>query len=132
MNLVVDARALVCLLLDEPGAGRVADTLLDSERAEIHAENLLEVHYRLLRDGERAYDVGCSRILALGMNIVWELDETMLRVAAELKAFRTPIALGDVIAVALAVTHNSTLLTTDRAELQKIREAGLCEIEFVR
>ncbi len=132
MNLVVDASALVCLLLDEPGARRVADFLLEASLSEMHSVNLLEVHYRLLRDGERAYEVGCSRIGALGLNVVWEMDETMMRVAAELKAFRAPIALGDVIAVALAITRKATLLTTDRAELQKIREAGLCEIEFVR
>jgi len=132
VNLVVDASALVCLLLDESGAGRVAELLFEANLAEIHSVNLLEVHYRLLRDGQQAYAMGRSQIEALGLTVVWELDEPMMRVAAELKAFRAPIALGDVVAVALAVTHDAALLTTDRAELQKIREAGLCEIEFVR
>jgi len=132
LSWVLDASALVCLLRDEPGAERVAWALAEREPALIHAVNLLEVHYQLLRKGERILDLGRRRIEGLGLVVVRGIGEPLFALAVELKAHHAPIALGDVFAVALAMERHATLLTTDRAELQKIHDAGLCQVEFLR
>lgn len=36
------------------------------------------------------------------------------------------------VSCALAIVRDATLLTTGRAETEKIRDAGLCAIEFSR
>ena len=60
------------------------------------------------------------------------MDEALLATAVELKAHYAPIALGDVFAVALAKERGAALVTTDRAELEKVASAGVCVIEFLR
>ncbi len=60
------------------------------------------------------------------------MEDAFLATAARLKAEQTPIALGDVFGVALAIQVNGTLVTTDRTELEKIDAAGICSIEFLR
>jgi PIN domain nuclease of toxin-antitoxin system len=116
----------------EPGADRVAAALTDGTQSLIHAVNLVEVRYYLLRRGQADLRVGDQQIGAAGIEVVRSLDEDLLAVAVQLKAQYPPIALGDVFGVALAAQRNATFLTTDRGELEKVTAAGVCRIEFLR
>ena len=132
MSWVLDASAVLCWLADELGAARVVEILSGEEPVAIHAVNWLEVQYYLLRRSEQAWQIALDRIADVGVNLARDLDDAFLLQAARIKSHQTPIALGDTFAVALAVRRNATLLTTDRAELEKLANGGACAIEFLR
>ncbi|MBI4497662.1 MAG: PIN domain-containing protein [Chloroflexi bacterium] len=133
MTWVLDSSALLCILNNEQGAERVEEVLESSQPVLIHAVNLVEVHYLLLRrGGAGAWRTAVARMHAAGIHIIRLMDDQLLATAAEIKAFHPPIALGDVFAVALTVGRGATLLTTDRGELEKVETAGVCSIEFLR
>jgi PIN domain nuclease of toxin-antitoxin system len=132
MTWVLDASAVLCWLKDEPGAPRVTSVLVGDDSTLLHAVNFVEVRYYLLRRGEAALRRGLAQINATRIQVVPSLDDTLVELASRLKAEQTPIALGDVFAVALTIRERATLLTTDRGELEKIAAAGICQIEFLR
>jgi PIN domain nuclease of toxin-antitoxin system len=132
MIWVLDASAAVCWLKAEVGARRVAEVLAGDDPVLIHAVNLLEVQYHFLRISHQATQGATQRLLATRAEVIRDLDDDLLARAALLKAQQTPIALGDVFGVALAEQRGATILTTDRAELQKIADAGICHVEFLR
>jgi len=98
----------------------------------LHAINLVEVEYLLVRRGEAIRRRGIERIAAARIEIVRDLDDPLLAVAVDLKANHAPIALGDTFAVALAIQRGIPLVTTDHGELDKIAAAGVCSVEFLR
>jgi PIN domain nuclease of toxin-antitoxin system len=132
MTWVLDASAVICWLSDEPGAVRVEQILGLEEPSLIHAVNLVEVEYLLLRCGEQVRRVGIERMDAAGIEIDRDLDDALLATAIDLKAHYAPIALGDTFAVALAAQRGAQLATTDHGELDSIAAAGICRIEFLR
>jgi PIN domain nuclease of toxin-antitoxin system len=132
MNWVLDASAVLCWLADEPGAERMEQVLAGDETRVIHAVNLLEIEYYLLRRGEQALQTGLQRLDAVGVEVARDLDDALLLAAARLKAQNAPIALGDTFAVALAAQRGATLLTTDREELGRLDGLGICSFEFLR
>lgn len=133
MTWVLDSSALLCVLNNEQGAERVEDLMESSQPVLIHAVNVVELQYLVLRrGGEGAWRTAAPRMQAAGIQIVRLMDDPLLATAAQLKAFRPPIALGDVFAVALAVQRGATLVTTDRGELEKVAAAGVCSIECLR
>jgi PIN domain nuclease of toxin-antitoxin system len=132
LSWVLDASAVISWLRAEVGGERVRDVLMTGEGVLMHAVNALEVHYHFLRQGEPALEIAKRHMSEAGIQIVHAMDEDLLASAARLKAHYAPIALGDVFAVALAEREDATLLTTDRAELEKIAAAGVCTIEFLR
>jgi PIN domain nuclease of toxin-antitoxin system len=129
---VLDASAVLCWLKGETGAERVEEVLAEGEPSLIHSVNLVEVHYYLLRLGPQALQVGSERMEAAGIEVVRDMDDALLATATQVKAHQAPIALGDAFAVALTVQRGATLLTTDRGELEKVAQAGVCQIEFLR
>ena len=131
MSYVLDSSGVVAWLKAEYGGRRVAEVLASRVGVAIHAVNLVEVNYFFMRRSVPE-EHAAERLKASAVEIVQSIDDEMLSIASRLKAHQTPIALGDTFAVALAVTRDATLLTTDRAELEKIMAAGLCEIEFLR
>jgi PIN domain nuclease of toxin-antitoxin system len=132
MSWVLDSSAVLCWLLDEDGAERVDEILADGQPLVMHAVNFVEVQYRLLRQSAGILATGLSRMLAVGIEIARDVEDDLLANAARLKVAQAPIALGDTFAVALAVKHGATLVTTDRGELEKVGAAGVCAIEFLR
>lgn len=130
--MVFDASAVVCWLDGEPGATRMVAILETDELQLLHAVNLVELRYRYLRRGERHLLRALQTIEAGGILVDRTMSNNILQAAAQLKATQTPIALGDTFAVALAIVRGATLVTTDRGELQKVADADLCEIEFLR
>ena len=132
MTWVLDASAVICWLYDEPGTQRVEDVLTGSEPLLMHAVNLVEVQYVALRRDPRGPRIVLEHLRMAGVEIVRVLDDDLLTTAVRLKASYAPIALGDAFAAGLAIQRSATLLTTDRSELEKLADAGLCNIEFLR
>lgn len=95
---------------DEPAATVVAETL-DRERPAMSWMNLVEVHYRTIRDhGRQEADEVISE---LRPQITEHLPGVAaMRAVANLKA-ANPIALADCFAIALAHAEGAQLLTGD-------------------
>jgi uncharacterized protein with PIN domain len=95
---------------DEPAATMVAETL-GRERPPMSWVNLVEVHYRTIRDhGRQEADEVLSE---LPPQITEHLPGvSAMRAVAGLKA-ANPIALADCFAIALAGTEEAQLLTGD-------------------
>ncbi|MGB7685243.1 MAG: PIN domain-containing protein [Solirubrobacterales bacterium] len=95
---------------DEPAATVVAETL-DRERPAMSWLNLVEVHYRTIRDhGRQEADAVLSE---LRPQITEHLPGvSAMRAVASLKA-ANPIALADCFAIALADAEGTQLLTGD-------------------
>jgi predicted nucleic acid-binding protein len=95
---------------DEPAATVVAETF-DRERPSMSWMNLVEVHYRTIRDhGRREADEVLSE---LRPQITEHLPGvSAMRAVAGLKA-ANPIALADCFAIALADAEGAQLLTGD-------------------
>jgi uncharacterized protein with PIN domain len=131
---VFDACALLALLKAEAGAAEV-ESLLKSEnhRCIVHAINACEVYYDLYRrDGEEIAD-GVREVLeGYGFEVDGELPPALWQAAGKLKAVWKKISLADCVALALAVRKTGTLVTSDHHELDRIAEAKVCPILFIR
>lgn len=104
---------------DEPAATVVAETL-DRERPPMSWMNLVEVHYRTIRDhGRQEADEVISE---LRPQITEHLPGvSAMRAVAGLKA-TNPIALADCFAIALADAEGAQLLTGDPEIVERADE----------
>lgn len=115
MTVVLDASALIALLLIEPGHDRVRTIL---EIAAISSVNWSEVVQQLLK---RNKDVHRCRqdLMSLGLSIV-PFDTLAAEQAASLwlqgRDYR--LSLGDRACIALGLSLHTTILTADRVWLQ--------------
>ena len=114
---VLDASAVVALIEEEPGAGRVLDAI--EEGALISAVNWAEVLARLVSGGGDPHEV-TSRALPAGLGKRVELvpfDDEQARESARLihKTRSLGLSLADRAAIALAHLRHLPVLTTDRA-----------------
>ena len=110
---VLDASALLALLLDEPGAEATAQAL-DEGEALICAANLAEVVGRLALLGNAPANIRAA-LGPLGLRVL-EVDEE-LAFHAGLMAPTTKalgLSLGDRLCLATAERIKGTVLTTDR------------------
>jgi len=132
--LVFDACSLIAFLEGEPGADVVEELLQKADhRRWIHAINVCEIYYDLVRRGsiEDARTLGEILILH-GLVIVEEVTSDLWRTAGDLKARWRRVSLADCFALALAQREGATLVTSDHRELDRIAEANLCPIQFIR
>lgn len=108
--IVLDASALLALLLKETGADRVRAELSGSA---ISAATLTEVLTKGLKRGI-APDQSYPAIIEWGVQIV-PVDTAQARIAAELaKAPRQlDLSLGDRLCIALAIARRCDLMTSD-------------------
>ena len=131
---VFDACAVVALLKTEAGAA-VVESLLREEghRCLVHAINVCEVYYDLYRrDGEDIAD-GLEEILeAYGFELTAGVPSTLWRAAGKLKGYWGRVSLADCFALALAMREGGTLVTSDHHELDRIAQANVCPIHFIR
>lgn len=134
MTYVFYACAIICLLRNEAGANEVkAIPSDDSTTRLMHAINLREVYYDYHRAfGEAPADKCVSDLVSLGLVIVRDMDDGLLRDAGALKSRLRRISLADCFAVALARREKGELLTTDHREFDPIASADLCSIHFLR
>jgi PIN domain nuclease of toxin-antitoxin system len=121
---VLDACALIALLLNEDGADKVAHAYreADSGNAKLimNAINLLEVYYDFYRAyGKTTADDMIVHVEASAVNIIAEIDKTLLSEAGRLKAIHK-ISLADSLALAQAKVSEGLLLTSDHHEFDVI------------
>ena len=131
---VFDACAVVALLKAEPGAA-VVETLLQegSHRCVVHAINVCEVYYDLYRrDGEEIAD-GLEEILeGYGFELDEEIPSSLWRAAGKLKGAWARVSLADCFALARTMREAATLVTSDHHEFDRIAQAQVCPIRFIR
>lgn len=122
---VLDASALLAVLLREPGSEKVIDRI---PHASISTVNLAEVLTKLAeRDDVTEHDI--LSFENLGMNIV-KFDTDQARKAAELRPLtkHLGLSLGDRCCLALAMHLNATAVTADR-QWKKVK---LAKVEVIR
>jgi predicted nucleic acid-binding protein len=122
---LLDSSAVFALIEDEDGADRVEQTLR-SGGAVVPWLALLEVHY--VTRQEAGHDEADRRLALLkssGLEVVWEVDESLVLTASRLKAGHR-ISLADALIAAYAIRLDATLVHKD-PELDAL--AGEVELE---
>ncbi len=112
MTVVLDASAVLVLLLDEPGAEIVAGVVAD---AVLSAVNLAEVLSKLADRGLDAVGLG-DHLTAAGVE-VYPMTEHDAEVVADLRRIDTGrvLSLGDRYCLALGRRLSAVVVTADRA-----------------
>jgi len=134
MSAVFDASALISFLRDEPGAEKV-QTLLERETESkyVHALNLCEVYYDFFRAaGEHSAESAISELLAIGIRERNDVDSEFWREVGRIKAMHRRVSLADCCALSLASRLNTTLISADRHELDRLVGFGHWDITFIR
>jgi ribonuclease VapC len=114
--VVFDASAILAVLYDEPGAGKVVDFL---HGALVSSVNLAEVHARLLLNGRNAV-TAWNRVRSMGFEVV-PFSEEQARLAGELFGNRPgnsrppALSLGERACLALALERSATVYTANPA-----------------
>jgi len=132
---VLDAQAVVALLLGEPASPEVAELLRDPERpASISAINVAEVIDVLVRVTGRRHDEVIEKLdwlVAGGLTVV-SVDDAIGRTAGRLHATRyhrreRPLSLADCVALATALASGEPIATSDPPLAVTAREEG-CDV----
>jgi predicted nucleic acid-binding protein len=129
---IVDASALIAYLKGEPGHERLPNLLLDERNSlAIHAVNLCEVYYGYLRsDGLVQANEAWDRASKL-FGILATMNEDFVKRVGRWKV-QANLGLGDSFLAASAEEHAAILLTADHTDFDRIQQAGLLQIEFIR
>ncbi len=125
---VLDASALLALLLDEPGASRVMAVL---DAAAVSTVNLAEVVGQYARRGIPESEI--RALLELSSIRIIPFDQVLAFAAGSLLPNTRPagLSLGDRACLALAVRLSAKALTADRAWLRVAAAVGV-EVEVIR
>jgi len=131
-TFVLDASALLSILLDERGQSRVTEIV---ERAQIHAVNLAEVIGRLVRVGmspEEAIEI----VSGLYLEVEEEFGTAQADLCGTLLGTRRDLGLlGDCVCLTTAAVSGAVAVTADRRwkELDGtvIRDAAI-RVELIR
>lgn len=110
---LLDASALLAVIFNEPGAGRVFDLLDDSA---IHTLHLAEVARKMVSIGMPADEV-IARLGELSLETLEEFSVKHLHQIARLapEAKRLGLSLGDCVCLTLAESLDRTAVTADRS-----------------
>ena len=125
---VLDASALLALVLGEPGADKVAMALGD---AAISAVNLAEVTSQYALRGSAADEI--REMMSQFSAYIVPFDEELALAAGALTPVTKPagLSLGDRACLALALRLGAKALTGDRAWV-RIADAVGVEVELIR
>ena len=109
---VLDASALLSILLDEPGRQRVY-SILDNSR--IHAVNLAEVIGRLVRSGMPA-EMAVAALRDLHLDVETEFETKQAEFCGCLLGSRRDLglSLGDCVCLTAAASSGAVAVTADR------------------
>jgi PIN domain nuclease of toxin-antitoxin system len=132
-QFVLDASALLSILLDEPGRERV-DEILD--HSVIHAVNLAEVVGRLVRSGMPA-ERAVATIRELHLEVEEEFAARQAESCGALLGTRRDLglSLGDCVCLTMAAGLGAAAVTADRRwkELEGARvNEGMVRVELIR
>ncbi len=111
-EFVLDASALLSIVLDEPGEARVHEIL---DRSQIHAINLAEVVARLVRSGMPA-ERAAAALRELYLEVDEEFGERQAEYCGALLGTRRDLglSLGDAVCLTVAVWSGAVAVTADR------------------
>jgi ribonuclease VapC len=125
---VLDASALLVLLKDEAGAGKVADAIAKSRMASV---NYAEVVSHFIHAGMPAGEVD-AMLHPLPMTIV-EADQGLATIAGRLRAVTAEagLSLGDRFCLALALRDGLPALTADKT-WRMIADAAGVKVSVIR
>jgi PIN domain nuclease of toxin-antitoxin system len=126
---VLDACALLAFLKKEEG-GDIVKTVIDGENEILlHAVNLLEVHYDMVKTlGEDKANNILNGIIKLPIKIIYNTDLSLIKAASYFKA-NYRISLGDSFVLAIAKLYSASIVTSDRHEFS-IVENKESDLEF--
>lgn len=127
-GVVLDASALLALLLDEPGASLVAETL---DEAAMSSVNLAEVIGYYAKQGVDATDI---RVMLTGLPIaIVAFDQDLAYEVGLMRPLgeKVGLSLGDRACLALARQRGAPAQTADRAWKAIAEEYGVA-VEFIR
>lgn len=129
MKRCLDSWAVLAWLDGEEPATRVVERTIKRERPAMSWMNLVEVHYRTIRDHGRQE---ADRVLAELRPLVTENlpGIAAMRSVSALMA-RHPIALADCFAVALAAEEEAELLTGDPEIIDRVDQLP-CKVVDLR
>jgi len=131
--VIVDSSALLCVLLDEPGASRVLETIVDAGEVRMSAANWLEVAMIVEEKGGRLASLRLDEFFrAAGIEIA---PVSVEQAAAARNAWRyfgrhkhsARLDFGDCFAYALAKVSGDKLLFTGEAFARTDVEPALKE-----
>ena len=109
---LLDSSAILTLLEDEAGAGRVEE-VIHNEQTFLPWPVLLEVYYISQQEGGPAEaDRRYALLKKLPCEILWQMDEPTLLTAARFKA-EHKLSLADALIAAFARSHGAVLLHKD-------------------
>ena len=111
-QFVLDASALLSILLDEPGQGRVNEIL---DRSQIHAVNLAEVIGRLVRAGMPP-EKAVAALGGLYLEVEEEFEARQAEFCGTLLGTRRDLglSLGDCVCLTTAASLGAVAVTADR------------------
>ena len=129
---VLDASALIAFFKGEPGHESVA-ALLKDERHNLgmHIVNLCEVYYEYLRVDElQKANESWERVTQL-VGVLITADEGFIKRVGRWKV-DMGLGLGDSFLAACAEENAAILVTADRGDFERVQQAGLIQVEFIR
>ena len=127
-DIVLDASALLAMLNDEPGGGKVAQVIASSRISTVNYAEVVS-HYIRLGMAEREVD---AMLDPLPMTIV-PTDKTLAQLAGRLRAVTADAGLsrGDRFCLALAIRDGAPTWTADKA-WRTIAEAAKADVVVIR
>lgn len=109
---LLDTSALFTFIEDEDGADRV-EQALHQVTTLVPWTVLMETYYITLQEeGQSEADRRIALIRTLKVQILWDMNESMLLTAAKLKA-ENRLSLADAIIAAYAIRYNAVLIHKD-------------------
>ena len=138
--IVLDSSAMLAYLRSEIGGDWIRDLLLDEERdvpIYAHSVNLCEVFYDAWgRNGRDNAEASLQILRDSGIIARQDMDIAFWQDVAFLintqRRSGNRLALGDAFGLALARREQCDFYTSDRGELEAVRDANLCEVTFIR
>lgn len=128
MPYVLDASAAIALLLDEPGAERVAEVLPQSFMSAVNLSEAINVFARHGLDIAAAH----AALAALELEIApFDADLALAAALLQPATGAAGLSLGDRACLALAAKLEAIAMTSDRAWL-KVADAVGVEIVLIR
>lgn len=114
-TVVLDASAMLALIQEEPGCKAVASAMEDGTVVLVSSVNLCEVGTKLVREGRSPAKVSIG--LEPFRDYLVDFEPQHAIAAAELYRVTKPygLSLADRACLALALSRNATVFTTDRA-----------------
>lgn len=137
MNVVLDASVVIAWLRGEKGHNVISERLDEAEDTGesffMHAVNLCEVFYEYSRSDDEMMAQSVWRdIASQGIERDESMDAALCADASQIKADWRRVSLADCFGLALARRKGAEFLTTDRHEMERLQEAGVARITFIR